>query len=196
MTAVLTSSLLRARQGYLTALQEIPGLNSQVHGGEFDLDELKQYGLKAPCAVLSLLGFDVINMSGGTPEGNAHWGCVVLTKDKPGQVRGDSAIQLGEVVASQLMLAWAPGGGGSQRPMGMQARNLFGRKLDNTGIAMWSLEWNQKMDLISFDESEDPADDLLRFSAVWDLSPRDNDAPLGQIPDAHDLIDLEGRPHE
>lgn len=183
------STILEARKQYAAALATVQGLHVSTHGGLLILPELKVYSKQAPGAVLAFLGIDSEGLQQDL-QALASWGCVVFTIDKPGQEKGASAIALVEQCLLVLSRCWADGGSGSSRPLRLSARNDYGRLLDNTGVAMHIIEWQQRITL-----DEDPHDDdgvLRTIDALWDLSPRDNNAELGEVPDAHDVITLSG----
>ena len=183
------SSILQARDSYVAALGTVQGLHVSVHGGSLDLQELRVYSKKAPGAVLCFLNIESQGLQESL-QGLAHWGCVVFTINEPGKPKAEAAISLVEQCLLVLSRCWGDGGGGSSRPMNMSARNDYGRFLDNTGVAMHIIEWDQKLTL---DEDPDDEDGSLKtIDALWDLAPRDNNAELGEVPDAHDLIKLEG----
>jgi phage gp37-like protein len=182
------STLLTARQAYMDALKKIPGVQVSVHGGEYELSQVKAYSKQAPAIVLSLLGVDSHGDQGDIRV-TAHWGCIVLTINKPTNPRDQSVIRLTEAAVIAISRAWASGGAGSSRPIGMRAENMFTDAQDLEGIALWKIEWDQRLDLLERSDDGDvvPFEQLV---ADWDLYPRDNDAELGEVVDNHQVIPL------
>jgi hypothetical protein len=179
-------ALMDARNAYLEALDTLDGVNVSPHGGRFTIKELERYAKLAPAAVLTLLKFEP-TLAGGLYSAKASWGCVFFTKDtQTDRERGVSVIDLVEKAVSVLLPVFNGAAGG--RPMSMDARNLFTSPLDAIGIAMWGLEWDQMLDL---SPSQGEAVDWSLLHLTWDLAPRDNDADLGDVPEAEDDIELD-----
>lgn len=178
------SSLLDARDVYATALQGISGVHVYAHGGTFDRTQIERYAREAPALVVSLLRFDA-DLEGGSTMAKVYWGVVGFTRsEKPGDPRDRTVIDLAEA-ATQVLLVTFAGMSPRSRPRGIEARNLFGVEVDRIGIAMWGLEWQQILELDQVDTSAP----FTRLHADWDLSPRDNAAPLGQVLEASDDVD-------
>ena len=177
------TSLLIARSAYKTALETVPGIRVYTHGGMFTAKDLERYSRAAPCAVLSLLRFDPRTES-GIVQATAYWGVVCVTKAEPGTPQDAGCIALAEACCIALLPVVA-GEDGASTPTDMEGRNLFSQPLDAVGIAMWSLEWTQTLDLVQ----DIVSDEWTRFHASWDLYPRDNDAELGTILEAEDDVD-------
>jgi hypothetical protein len=184
---------MSARDAFVAAMQAAPtlaGVNIYTHGGSFDLDELNTFSRKAPSLVIALLRFDA-DIQGGIVSAHARWGLIGFTRDtKSGAAtvpRDRSCVDLLEAACAVILRTF---GGAGVRGRGREftARNLFGRKLDaTTNIAMWGAEFQQDLDLTETIES----DAWLRMGLTWDLYPRDNDAPLSDLPEAEDLIEPE-----
>lgn len=188
---MVASSLLTARKAYVDALATIKGLAVSVHGGVFDTREIQLYSKRAPAAVITSLGYDVISLQ-GTPEVSAKWGVVVFCVDAPATEKGAAVVSLVEQCVMTLSNTFASGGGASGRPSNMTAQNLFADALDRTGVALWKIEWDQRLELVDQLDDDDDTASLKLIDAIWDLSPRDHDAELGEVPDAHDTIVLDG----
>lgn len=179
-------ALIDARNAYLEALDTLKGVNVSPHGGRFTQKELERYARLAPAAVLTLLKFNPMRQ-GGLYSATATWGCIFFTKDtQTERERGVSVVDLAEKASCLLLSTFVGDAGG--RPMDMEARNLFTTPLDLIGIAMWGIEWDHMLDLTP-DQGE--AVDWTLLHLTWDLAPRDNDADLGDVPEAEDDIVLD-----
>lgn len=182
------SSLLVARAQYEAALRMIGGkVQVSTHGGAFDRKELERYAKTAPHVVLTLLGFEC-DLQAGAAIAEARWGVMCFTLHAPGEPRADSAIALAEA-AVQVLLPLFAGEELGGRPTDMSARNVYSTPLDALGVAMWSIEWNQTLELVT------PVypDDLTSVTATWDLQPRTEEPPpeIFEVPEAQDTIELE-----
>lgn len=184
-------SLVDTRTAWLVALRAgLPAVNVFGHGGSFDRKQLEAYSKKAPALALALLRFDPVKQGGATTC-IATWGLVGFTVNSR-QGRGDRdelCIDLMER-ASHVILQTFGGespNGAVSRATEAFARNLFSFELDQMNVAMWGLEFQQQIDLAqTFDSAP-----FERMHLTWDLAPRDNDPPVGEIPEAEDDIELE-----
>lgn len=179
------SSLLKARADYEAALRTIgKPVQVSVHGGTFTQRELERYSKQAPHVVLTLLGFDP-TFEGGYLHAEAHWGLMCFTKQETGNPRVNSCVSLTEAVCQCLTPLFA-GEEAVSRPFDMRARNVYSTPLDALGIAMWSIEWRQTLDLV---EPIDTAD-WKTLDVVYDLQPRQDGAALFEVPEAEDRLSL------
>lgn len=188
------SSLVDAKNAWLTLLRtqvgaEIPTVNVFFHGGKFDRKQLETYSKKAPALALALIRFDPV-LQGGTVASMAHWAIMAFTVNgaRGDGDRHDTAIALAEVTSRVVSRAFAGqnASGATSRPQDVLARNQFGFELDRQNVAMWSIEFVQVVDLVTQVDSVP----FERMNIVWDLSPRDNNAELGDIPEAEDDTEL------
>lgn len=173
----------------LAADERLGGARVYAHGGEFTHSELQRYATQAPCVVVAVLKTD-LDYEGGIPHASVTMGAVCVCKDQAGTKRDYQALTLADAVMRSLML-YVPDHidlDGASAPQHMTGRNLYTTTLDREGIAMWAVGWVSLVDLA--DEPIDLAD-FGQMHLVWDVTPRDNDAALGDVPEATDDIDLD-----
>lgn len=181
------SDLLQKTAVSLRADPRLVGVNVSIHGGNFTDVELRAYGAKAPHIVLAMLRAD-LTLQGGAPTASVGMVAVVIEADRPGAGadRHTRALALTDAALRVLSRLFAGGMDGISKPRDMTARNLFSREWDRTGIAAWALSWVQTVILTD----STSWDIFATLDTKYDITPRDNDAPLGQVPDAEDIIDL------
>ncbi len=185
------SSLVDAQDAWVTVLSaSLPTVNVFEHGGRFTSKDLAEYSKQAPALALSLLRFDPVRQ-GGVTTCTAYWALIGFTVNgKQGRGdRGDLCIALMESAAHVILQTFGAQNalGAVSRPSEAIARNMFSFELDRVNVAMWGLEFQQQIDLVqTFD-----AVPFERMHLVWDLAPRDNDPPVGEIPEAEDEIELD-----
>lgn len=193
------SSLLTARDAWVAALlghtptgptddkstaTTLTGVHVYTHGGSFNQDELARFSRMAPALVLALLRIDA-DREAGVVTSEAHWGLVAFTKDTKTVARDRSCIALVEAATNVILSTWA-GDGVRGRGHSLMARNMFsGPKDAEQTVAMWGIQFTQTLDLVE----EIDTDAFLRMGLTWDLEPQD--ATLGEIPEAEDLVEPE-----
>lgn len=183
------STLLAVRTQYFTALEQLQGLGVSVHGGTFTQQELERYSKRAPHAVLTLLGFES-QFESGITQAEAQWGLMLFTKQEPGVRRDASCIALAEAITQTIMEQWPAAEDAEQvsRPTDVQARNVYSTPLDAIGIAMWSLEWKQLLDLtVPVEVAE-----WYRLNVKYDVQPRTDGTEIHEQPEAEDDIAVVG----
>lgn len=187
------STLAEAREAYVAALSAYPALTAMrvtvsTHGGSFDLDQLQKYSKSTPAAVLSLLSFE-LDGSEGYKRCEARWGVVCFAQHTG---KDASAAEIAQAVCDCLLSDFV-GLDTEHRILEAAARNLFGVPTDFKGVAMWAVEFASDFELTSCDAADDSElTDFTGVDTVWDVAPRDNEAPLGEIPEAVDNIQLVG----
>lgn len=153
-----------------------------AHGGRFTLNEVKVIAQKSPAARLACHVVNDIEVGSSGLEAVLIWSCTIITTDKAGSPRDDSAYALAMSLLKPISeQCW---GAATKAPERVRAANMYTRKLADIGVAMWNISWKQLTEL----DTIDPAvlDDLLRVNVEYDLAPTD-----GNI-DARDQVDLEG----
>jgi hypothetical protein len=172
----------------LRADARLAGARVYPHGGEFTYAELKQYAVQAPCVVVSALRTEV-EYQDGAPAASVTFGLVCVAKDETTARRVGGVLVLVDAVQRALIYSVtdAVTVDGISAPQHMVGRNLYTTQLDREGIAMWALGWVYTVDL------QDDITDLGAFEtlhATWDIYPRDNDADLGDVPEAEDDLEI------
>jgi hypothetical protein len=175
------SSLIALRtaiKNTLAADDRLDGVNISTHGGDFDLQELKAYAKRAPAIVVAIVKAQGENQ-GGLAYATATVFLGVLTIDRAGSPRDQKALQIVEALLNILQRSpnqyWGITDFDVSQPDGVQAENMYSRKLDEEGTAMWGVVFHQSVHL-TYTEI---ADDFDILGVKYDLYPRDNDAPIG-----------------
>lgn len=182
------STLAEAREAYVAALSAYPALTAMrvtvsTHGGSFDLDQLQKYSKSTPAAVLSLLSFE-LDGSEGYKRCEARWGVVCFAQHTG---KDASAAEIAQAVCDCLLSDFV-GLDTEHRILEAAARNLFGVPTDFKGVAMWAVEFASDFELTSCGDTAEEPETFTGVDAGWDISPRDNDAPVGEITEALDEL--------
>lgn len=168
-------------------------MSKSLHGGDIDLAELKVYARNTPALILALAGIKGMYQSERVAE--CMWALFVVcedTGDGAGGVYGKIE-QTHDYVDALLrvLLAFGQRWGLSDRGVGpvtdVVARNLYSRKIDDRGVALWGLSWTQQIDLADDTDLTVP---LNTIHADWDLYPRVDGAVLGDELEASDELDM------
>jgi phage gp37-like protein len=116
------------------------------YGGQFDEDEIASKSFTAPAAFTTCLGWRKGPNRGQYLAGQHVWeariAVFIATKHASRPERMREAMARAEIV-SRLVQAWArPACTG--KPEGVMAENLYTRKLDKQGLALWMVAWWQE----------------------------------------------------
>ncbi|WP_176042678.1 hypothetical protein [Burkholderia stabilis] len=164
----------------------------EVYGGQFDAEEVNAHSFVAPAAFTACLGWRRLPKSGqyiGKNAWYARCAVFVVTKDANRVKRALAATHRAELV-SRILASW-------DRPPcigkadNVVAENMYGRKFDTKGLAVWMVGWWQE---IEFDGLLQP-DELPDLVAVEvhtapTTRPPDPLPPTESIPNVQ--IDIEG----
>lgn len=188
------TALLNFRTAIVQTLSSSPrleGVNVYTHGSNFDFHELKEYAKKAPAVFVAIERL-MVEQQGGLPVAFVGVTAVVLAKDAAGIKRDAKALIIVQALLNELARFPNQFWGLSfvSVPQRVGAENLYSRRLDDEGVALWAVAWSQDVQLDDL-PAGDGLDDFALLSAKWDLAPRDNDAPLGEVTEAEDLIDVD-----
>jgi hypothetical protein len=147
-----------------------------IHEGELDLPEIIEYGKRPPAIVLTLNGSDSVMKAGGTIKTLFEISGFVVTRDHGGIKRGRLALILIEHFLRILtgIPQW-----GNSAPSKLSLVNLFDRKLDEVGLCLWVVKWEQVIDI--------PA---LTGFATLDAFARVN-IVMGDVPESADEQQIE-----
>lgn len=167
--------------------EEVEGLvNVDTHGGRFDLDEIKRWAKAAPCVVVGALGMPATEYEGGTTKATVEWGAFVVTRDTTEKKRDELALVLVEAVLGVVTYRQRWGDDYAHKPESIKATNLYGGRLDATGLALWAITWTQGYDINAFDIST--LDDFL----IYQSTTTPEHAALETTPAPSDTVTLEG----
>jgi hypothetical protein len=159
-------------------------VDCQTHRGRITVDDLKATSLKPLSVLISFLAVKSVEILAGEVNCNCVWGAFIIAVDKPQLSRDAAAL----MVLTRL-LTLVPGnvwGLGISAPENVEAMNLYNGKMDEKGVVITALTWEQVVSLTLNDAGE--LDDFLKFVADYDLSPADG------TPEAQDNITLPGPP--
>lgn len=187
-------NLLELRDSIVTGLKADPrlaGADVSAHGGDFRLNSLKRYAERAPCVKVAVMR-NTIEREGGDAVAVVRFIAVCITKDEnSGGRRHAQCLQLVDAVSRSLAFdGWFADLPGISLPVNITGSNYFAEGIDREGIAMWGVAWEQKVDLLDT-PPEGGYVDFLHLHVDYDVSPRDNDAELGDVIEAQDDIELE-----
>ncbi len=163
-----------------------------THIGEFGPREVEEYAASSPAVILAPLGFPKVEQMGRVPNTTISYGAFILTKSMANDGRGDIALAIMEVLMEALPFeTWGTETCASV-PTDIDAGNLYTGKVDDMGVALWVIRWDQKLQLIPGTAGGNLAD-FLRLDATYNLDPG-NDDPDDF--DAPQTIELEGPDNE
>lgn len=143
--------LLDQQVAYVRSLfteQAVPTV--QEYAGEFNAEEVARLSFSCPAVLLSVLGWTDARESkrmGGRRNARLHK-CVafVVTNDVDRIERMKAATAIADSLAYGLN-AWTPQDQASCAIAAIedepQAENMFGRAIDQKGLALWMLVWEQ-----------------------------------------------------
>lgn len=126
----------------------ITGLKAcELHGGRFDLAELKRIAGRAPAIYLSVLGNPGLDDPGtGERDVALSLAAFVVTTDRRGLPRFEAAINLVESLLTHIPdNRWGQEGTfGAQQ---VTSRNFYNGSIDKHGVALWGVTWKQPLRL-------------------------------------------------
>ena len=119
----------------------------ELHGGRFDLEEMKRFAGRAPAIYISVLGSPNISSSGnGERDVALTIVAFVVTTDRTGLSRFEAAVNLVESLLSHIPdNRW--GQSGVFAPEQLSSRNFYNGSIDRKGVALWGVTWRQKLRL-------------------------------------------------
>lgn len=161
----------------LAADSRFAGVKIYTHGGDFDRFELKRYAKQTPAIVIAILKADAISSEGGVPICDVMVSAMVLTQDKPALPKDVGALVVVDLLLNILCRfpsqVW--GLTNARAVKDARAMNCYTKEIDQEGVAIWAVAWRQGVELIPTVLATDAFE---QFHANWDLTPRDNDAPI------------------
>jgi hypothetical protein len=128
-----------------TALPELR--RCEVHGGRFDLAELKRVATQTPAVFVSLLATPSLETPGtGEHDIELSIAIYVVTSDKVSLPRVVSVVNLTQALLMLIDLnKWGLVKVGL--PADINSQNLYSGDVDKHGIAMWAISFKQKIRL-------------------------------------------------
>ena len=151
------------------------------HGGIFNRAEYKRIAVKTPGCSVAIFGGPVTR-NGKIGVCMARVVAFIVAKGTSETKRDVEAMVLAESVANLAAAdAW---GYEAKAPEEIGLANLYSGDIDRDTIAIWSVTWQQLVDLSDFDLST--LDDFYKAHVDWDLAPRDG------VVDAQQVISLGG----
>jgi len=154
----------------------------QAHGGSFNREELARIALQSPACLVAIMGGQ-LERQGGQPVANPYIFAFVVTRGTSDEKRDKAALVLVEAVAGLVVRnGWSYAH--ARAPDSMRIENLYSGDIDKQGIALWSVSWQQQVDIAIYDPSDLPY--LHEVHAEWDLVPAD-----GQI-DTEQMVQVGG----
>ncbi|WP_322037201.1 hypothetical protein [Burkholderia cepacia] len=157
----------------------------EVYGGQFDAEEVNAKSFVAPAAFTACLGWRRLPKAGQYIGKNAWYGrfaVFVVTKDVNRVNRALTATRRAEVV-SRILANWnQPECSG--KADNVVAENLYSRKFDAKGLAVWMVGWWQEVEfkgLLRPDELPDLVAVEVETTPI--VRPPDTSQPVESGPD-------------
>jgi hypothetical protein len=126
-----------------TALPELR--RCEVHGGRFDIAELKRIATQTPAVFVALLGTPEVKAP-GTDETDIELtiALYVVTSDKVSLPRVESVINITQALLQLVILNdWGLAKVGE--PTNVTSQNLYSGDVDKHGIALWAVSFKQRI---------------------------------------------------
>ena len=173
-------SVVAVRESIINVLKaKLPkGTSVEPHGGRFDSpQEIKRFATKAPAVLVACVKLQLQNPGSARIIVPAGWAIFVLTRDIPQVQRDQGALALAEAVVQQVNgNSWGRGDLGE--PYDIEARNLYSGSIDNLGIALWGVAFNQAVTSLSVDTST--LENFVTFHEDIDMAPADSQVDITQ----------------
>lgn len=152
-----------------------------MHGGVFDLPELRKYAVKLPAIVVSPIEGGSVKRAGPTARAELVMGLYAIGRHAPTPVgTGDEqCIRICETVLQFLPTVTFGATPYGTAPADIRMENLYAGDLDKLGVRLWGITWKTAIDL-DVPDSCTALDDFLRLHADYDigqLDPSDFTAP-------------------
>ena len=128
----------------------LPALkHCKPHPGRFDAAELRRVAAQAPALFLAVLQVSNLTVnSTGIREATLDLGAFIVTKDEAGSPRDSQVLDLSEQILQLLpKQKWATAQTRSVESTSIRAQNLYSGSLDNLGIALWLVSWQQRIEI-------------------------------------------------
>lgn len=119
------------------------GTSVEAHRGRFDsAAEIQRFATKAPAVLVACVRSQVLNPGSGLLVVRASWALFVITRDRPQLPRDTGALALTEAL---LLTVGGNSWGRSDvgEPTDLEATNLYAGTVDNLGVALWAVTFEQ-----------------------------------------------------
>lgn len=173
------TTILEQRSSIKTAIDSGISAFAHVftHGGPFSFDDLKRYAVKAPAAVVACVNIPEFEERGTAKLlANVQWSIYVVTRGDSSTRRDAEALTLITALAKLVQgNFWEDADEeetADERPQRIRGSNMRSTGLDKSGVALWALAWNQKIDIADFDLTT--LGNFDKFYAEWDLAEADD----------------------
>lgn len=169
-------SVLDVRSGIIATLATALGANVavQAHRGSFaSAEEVKRFATKPAAVLVAALRVARAEDIGGIAMLPVDWGIFVITKDVPGIARDAGA--LGMVQTILVLASDADWGGQPVGPVAnLEARNLYAATIDQLGIALWGIGFQQPVEIDLVSAADYAAmNPFITFHQDIDMAPAD-----------------------
>ena len=124
----------------------VPAARSvQIHGGRFDLAELKRISTRAPAIRLAILSVaSTEHTSRARLRYDIQWIAVVIAHGTAQTTRADQALDLSDTLIAHLPRSKLGIPGAEMiAPESIRATNAYKGAIDRINIASWFIEWRQ-----------------------------------------------------
>lgn len=116
-----------------------------VHDGEFGVKEIDAYSKKTPAIIIAMEGSDESVKRGGSIFDNHQIDAFILARTKAEHERTEWVL----IVLEHLLriLHMTPPQFGTKAPDKIRHTNLYGAELDERGLALWVVRWEQLIEI-------------------------------------------------
>lgn len=139
----LAAYRLAMREAIVTA---VPAARSvELHGGRFDLAELKRISTRAPAIRLAILSVATTeHTSRARLRYDIQWIAVIIAQGTSQTARADQALTLADTLLAQLPRSKLGIPGAEMIGTdSIRASNAYNGAIDRINIASWVIEWRQ-----------------------------------------------------
>lgn len=171
------STLIEYQDAVEARVREIlPGGSNGVrtvstHIGEFGEREVREYAPASPAVILAPMGFTDVVPTGGSVRAVFSYSAYVLAKTMGHGDRGQIVMAIiGALIPAlprERFHACA------KAPQGITAGNLYTGPVDDMGIALWAIQWEQVLALGGVDPST--LADFITLHSTYNLDPGADD---------------------
>lgn len=135
-------------------------VSCESHPGRFDEAELRRFATAAPAIRVACLGFADLGANASCQSNvMLQMGVFVITRNQPGETRDAVALNLLRGL-SRLVPQNRWGLNFTHDPEHIRAQNLYGATINQQGVSLWALSWEQLLsigepDMFSWDTGID-----------------------------------------
>ena len=157
----------------------LDGVEVSEHGGAFTAEDIRRYAKKAPAVIVACIGVPQIKFQGTVVAAFPTFEVFCLSSHTSSRQNRDTAAWLlAESVAVETVNnTWD--GAADSTPKNLSAANRYSVPLDKLGVGLWSVRWEQQVDLDR--NAVATLDDFLTMESTYDI---------GQTDDTVDTTDI------